>query len=270
MPNIPNIQTIVGDLHQDTATSGGFARSNQFQVFIGNGWGTSGSVTPFLEHLSNPSLSPIYGFDWNQTFQRKLAINCFSATLPSSTNATGEMKDQFQGVVQEYAHTRINTDIDFSFYVDRDYTILMFFEAWMNYIAGGNSNQLGEPGAYDQNIDGNYYRRFNYPKFYKNSGGIYITKFEKNYNVPKATDVTYQLVNAFPKAVNAIPVQYGNSEVMRVTITMYYDRYRLMRKNIGTEAQTINDFVLEPYTSESTGSQSTLAQLADQGAFGPQ
>ena len=57
---------------------------------------------------------------------------------------------------------------------------------------------------------------------------------------------------------------------MRVTITMYYDRYRLMRKNIGTEAQTINDFVLEPYTSESTGSQSTLAQLADQGAFGPQ
>jgi len=141
------------------------------------------------------------------------------------------MKDQFQGVVQEYAHTRINTDIDFSFYVDRDYTILMFFEAWMNYIAGGNSNLLGEPGAYDQNIDGNYYRRFNYPKFYKNSGGIYITKFEKNYNVPKATDITYQLVNAFPKAVNAVPVQYGNSEVMRVTITMYYDRYRLMRKN---------------------------------------
>ena len=89
------------------------------------------------------------------------------------------MKDQFQGVVQEYAHTRINTDIDFSFYVDRDYTILMFFEAWMNYIAGGNSYNLAEPGAYDQNIDGNYYRRFTYPKFYMNSGGIYITKFEK-------------------------------------------------------------------------------------------
>ena len=74
MPNIPNIQTIVGDLHQDTATTGGFARANQFQVYIGNGWGTEGSTTPFLDHLSNPSLSPIYGFDWNQTFQRKLAI----------------------------------------------------------------------------------------------------------------------------------------------------------------------------------------------------
>ena len=146
----------------------------------------------------------------------------------------------------------------------------MFFEAWMNYIAGGNSNQLGEPSAYDQNIDGNYYRRFTYPKFYMNSGGIYITKFEKNYNVPGATDITYQLVNAFPKAVNAVPVQYGNSEIMRVSITMYYDRYRLIRKSVGSDAQTINDFVIEPYTSESTGSQSTLAQLADQGAFGPQ
>ena len=102
----------------------------------------------------------------------------------------------------------------------------------MNYIAGGNSNLLAEPGAYDQNIGGNYYRRFNYPKHYMNSSGVYITKFEKNYNVPGATDITYQLVNAFPKAVNAVPVQYGNSEVMRVTITMYYDRYRLMRKNM--------------------------------------
>ena len=51
---------------------------------------------------------------------------------------------------------------------------------------------------------------------------------------------------------------------------MYYDRYRLLRKSVGSDAQTINDFVIQPYTSESTGSQSTLAQLADQGAFGPQ
>ena len=70
--------------------------------------------------------------------------------------------------------------------------------------------------------------------------------------------------------VNAVPVQYGNSEIMRVSITMYYDRYRLLRKSVGSDAQTINDFVIQPYTSESTGSQSTLAQLADQGAFGPQ
>ena len=55
-------------------------------------------------------------------------------------------------------------------------------------------------------LDGNYYRRFNYPKFYMNASGFYITKFEKNYNVPGATQVTYQLIDSFPKAVNAVPV----------------------------------------------------------------
>ena len=39
---------------------------------------------------------------------------------------------------------------------------------------------------------------------------------------------------------------------------------------MANEVETIDDFVIQPYTSESTGSQSTLAQWADQGAFGPQ
>ena len=135
--------------------------------------------------------------------------------------------------------TRINTDIDFSFYLDRNYKILMFFEAWMNYISGGNSNQLGEPSVYNETIGHNYYRRFNYPKFYKNASGFYITKFERNYNVPGATQVTYQLIDSFPKAVSAIPLQYGGAEITKVTVTMYYDRYRIWRQNvIAGETQT--------------------------------
>ena len=233
MPNIPDIQTLTNANVRQTLGEGGFARSNQFQVFIGNGWGTEGSVTPFIEHLSNDQLQiASYGFTWNDLLRRKLAFSCFSATLPSSTNATGEMKDQYQGVVQEYAHTRINTDIDFSFYVDRNYYVLMFFEAWMNYIAGGNSEIIGEPSSMNENIDGNYYRRFNYPHYYMNKNGVYITKFEKNYNSPAATRITYQLINTFPKAIQAIPVQYGGAEIMKVSVTMYYDRYRIWRGNI--------------------------------------
>ena len=64
---------------------------------------------------------------------------------------------------------------------------------------------------------------------YMNRNGIYITKFEKNYNRPSATRITYQLINAFPKAIQAIPVQYGGAEVMKVSVTMYYDRYRIWR-----------------------------------------
>ena len=233
MPNIPNIRTLTSKDVRSTLGEGGFARSNLYQVSIENGWGTTnGGQQPFIEHLNNPTLAPIYGFEWNNDFKNLLSFSCSDATLPSSTYATGEIKDNFQGVVQEFAHTRINTDIDFSFYLDRNYKILMFFEAWMNYISGGNSNQLGEPSVYNETIGHNYYRRFNYPKFYKNASGFYITKFERNYNVPGATQVTYQLIDSFPKAVSAIPLQYGGAEITKVTVTMYYDRYRIWRQNV--------------------------------------
>ena len=250
---------------------GGFARQNQYQVTINNGWGYAkdGVTVPFLEHLKNSDLKAIYGFTWDSTMKRLVSLSCANATLPSSTYATGEVKDNFQGVTEEFAHTRINTDIDFSFYVDRDYKVLMFFEAWMNFISGGNSGpeDLNEPSIYDDQYTSNYYRRFQYPKHYKNSTGFYITKFEKNYIHAEATNITYQLINSFPKSITASPLQYGEAEIMRVTVSMNYDRYRVFRDPY---VKTIQNYVLEPYTSESTGSQSTLAQLADQGAFGPQ
>ena len=237
MPNIPNIQTLTSKDVRSTLGEGGFARSNLYQVFIENGWTTSN----FINHLKIESLKPIYGFEWNDTFKRLLSFSCASATLPSSTYATGEIKDNFQGVVQEYAHTRINTDVDFSFYVDRDYKVLMFFEAWMNFISGGNSYELKEPSSYNENVGSNYYRRFNYPKHYKNASGFYITKFERNYNVPGATQITYQLIDSFPKSVSAIPLQYGESEITKVTVTMYYDRYRVWRQNVISTPQPTNN-----------------------------
>ena len=210
---------------------GGFARQNQYQVYIDNGWGVAkNGTTPFLDHLSNPTLSPLYGFTWNDTMKRLLAFSCDSATLPSSTYATGEVKDNFQGVTEEFAHTRINTDIDFSFYIDRDYRVLMFFEAWLNFISGGNSDILNEPSIYSNNVS-SYYRRFQYPKHYKNSTGFYIKKFEKNYIVDGAPSITYQLINSFPKSISVSPLQYGEAEIMKVTVSMNYDRYRIYREN---------------------------------------
>ena len=194
MPSIPSIQTLTNQ-NVRAEYEGGFARQNQFQVFITNGWGTQGSSTPFIQHLQNTTNNAVYGFSWNTTFQKKLSFSCSDATLPTSTYATGEVKDNFQGVPQEFAHTRINTDIDFSFYVDRDYTVLTFFEAWMDYVSGGNSNQLGEPSIYSNNNVSGYYRRFNYPNNYKNQNGFHIKKFEKNYAVSGATSVNYQLIN---------------------------------------------------------------------------
>ena len=66
---------------------------------------------------------------------------CSDASLPTSTLATAEVKDNFMGVPQQFAHTRFYTDIAYSFYIDEDYTLLKIFEGWMEYITSGANNR---------------------------------------------------------------------------------------------------------------------------------
>ena len=144
---------------------------------------------------------------------RKGGLLCSDASLPSTSLATAEVKDNFMGVSQEYAHTRLYTDIDFTFYVDRDYTNLRIFEAWIDYISSGSSEEIDE-------LSDNYYRRMRYPETYKVQS-LYITKFERDFN----QRIDYQFINAFPKLITAIPVSYGGADILKVNVSFNYDRY---------------------------------------------
>ena len=140
-----------------------------------------------------------------------VGIACYDATLPTSSYATAEVKDNFHGINQQFAHTRLYVDSDFSFYVDHDYKVLRFFEGWMDFISSGGSTSESE---------NNYYRRMQYPSAYK-CDGLTITKFDRNIN----SSITHQFKNAFPKAIQSIPVQYGPADLLKVTVTFAYDRY---------------------------------------------
>lgn len=215
----------IKSLNMQTIKSyGNLARTNLYQVdILSVGVPLTGNVgQTFSEHLSSVQR---YGVtDFSGGFQNTLSFLCAEATLPSSSYATAEVKDNFMGVSQEFAHTRINTDIDFTFYVDREYKVLMFFEAWMDYISGGNNPQLNEPPLDDTQYINSYYRRMKYPKQYKTSE-FFIKKFERDYQTSLATNISYRLINAFPKSMTSIPLAYGEAEIMKVTVTMNYDRY---------------------------------------------
>ena len=150
--------------------------------------------------------------DW---FVRNVGIACYDATLPTSSLATAEVKDNFQGINQQFAHTRFYTDSSFSFYIDKDYRVLLFFEAWMDFISNG---------ANVSENDKRFYRRFRYPNTYK-CDGLQITKFDKNLD----KKITYQFKNAFPKSIQSIPVSYGTADLLKVSVTFAYDRYILQR-----------------------------------------
>ena len=57
------------------------------------------------------------------------------------------------------------------------------------------------------------------------SGVLTITKFEKNLDPKKS--ITYEYVNAFPKSMTSIPVQYGGADLVKVNVQFAYDRYRM-------------------------------------------
>ena len=185
------------------AIIGPLAQNNHFLV-------TFSSLTPAVESYltTYTRITNIKNF-----LSRNLGILCSDASLPTSTLATAEVKDNFMGVPQQFAHTRFYTDIAYSFYIDEDYTLLKVFEGWMEYISSGANDNV------DQDHRA-YYRRMKYPDSYK-CNTMYINKFEKNY---KRT-LRYRFVNVFPKSINAIPVQYGTADILKVSVNFNYDRY---------------------------------------------
>ena len=182
---------------------GPLAQTNHFQV-------TFSSLRPSVESYLRNYLKVD---DIRNFLSRRAGILCDSASLPTTAYATAEVRDNFMGVPQQFAHTRIYTDLDFSFYVDEDYNLLKIFEGWMEYISSGaNASTLQDDRA--------YFRRMRYPDSYK-CDTMYINKFEKNF---KKT-MRYRFVNVFPKAMSAVPVAYGPADILKVNVSFNFDRY---------------------------------------------
>ena len=182
---------------------GGLAQTNHYVVSFS-------SLTPAVEtYLKRYSRLK----NLREFLSRRAGILCSDASLPTSNLATAEVKDNFMGIPQEYAHTRLYTDTDFTFYIDQDYTILKIFEGWMEYIGSGATRRMRQQ-------DKGYYRRMQYPDNYKVSN-MQITKFEKNHR----RELRYKFINAFPKSITPVQVSYGDADVLRVTVSFNFDRY---------------------------------------------
>ena len=165
----------------------------------------------------NSILDPILGTDG----QENLNISCSETNLPGSSIATFEVKNDYAGVTERYAHRRMYDDsIDFTLYVDSNkYTAIRFFEAWMRFVTGeagtrtdGDSRELTNPG---------YHYRMNFPESYRCERGLKIIKFERNYK----SSLEYEFIGAYPVSVSSMPVSYDSSSLLKCSVSMTYLRY---------------------------------------------
>ena len=182
------------------------ALTSHYEVKIPVGAGTLNSI-----------LKPLLGTDG----QEDLNISCSEASLPGSSIATFEIKNDYAGVTERYAHRRMYDDrIDFTFYVDSNqYVAIRFFEAWMRFVTGesgtrsdGETRELSNPG---------YHYRMNFPETYRCERGLKIIKFERNYQ----SSLEYEFIGAYPISVSSMPVSYDSSNLLKCSVSMTYLRY---------------------------------------------
>ena len=145
---------------------------------------------------------------------------CSAASIPGSALATSDIFGNFTGVQEKFAHTRIFSEMSLEFYVDKDYKMIKFFEHWMDYIASGSEKR--RITSFSKASPG-YFYRMRYPK--GNSGyKCDKTKIVK-FNVDYKKEIEYTFIGMFPINLASTPVQYGNSDVLKVNCTFNYERY---------------------------------------------
>lgn len=184
---------------------GNISRPNYYQVVFG---GLSSGLSGYLNSR---------GVD-NQFIGSDMGLMCYNASLPGSSLATVEATN-FHGVTENFAHTKLYTTLDLSFYCDREYKAKKFLEHWMEYVVSGNGTGNSD---YSQT---NYNHRLRYPNDpgtgYK-SQATKIFKFENDYK----QILEYSFIGLFPSNLSSTQVQYGtNSEITRVNCSFKYDRY---------------------------------------------
>lgn len=151
--------------------------------------------------------------------QELFTLSCSEASLPGSSLATIDIENDYHGVSEKHVYRRLYDDrADFTFYVDRDYNIIRFFETWISYCVGENNSK--------QQVTRQYSYRMNYPKDYK-TDNLYVTKFERDIGTKekKQEFLQYQFINAYPISINSMPVSYDTSQLLKCTVSFYYSRY---------------------------------------------
>jgi hypothetical protein len=185
-----------------TSIIGNVAQTSHYQVFFD---GLSGDL---LAHLSSKGVN-------RRFIGENAGLLCHTAMLPGSNLSTASITGNFTGVTEKFVHTRMFDQMSLQFYVDKEYKMIKFMEHWMEYITNGSGENKSDVG---------YHYRMKYPREprsgYK-ADKTKIVKFDRDYK----NQIEYTFFGMFPIGLNSTPIQYGNSDALKMDVTFNYERY---------------------------------------------
>ena len=162
-------------------------------------------------------------------------IFCEEAQLPNSNTATGTQNGLITGLGSvDYPHTRVFTEFALTFMLDANVSILKSLNNWYYDIIGGKSNNTTSIGS--NQLNPNRVMRVRYKNEYQ--GDIHITKAEAGKNsATERQPITYVMEKSWPYQIDAIPLQFGSSQITKVTANFKYERHYTMTQDIKNAPQ---------------------------------
>ena len=144
-----------------------------------------------------------------------LGLYASDAVLPGSSFADVEVSGDRQGITERMPFKRIYDDVTLTFMVDRNYKVLKYFEAWLQFINPLHGDTDGK--AHNQVMT------LNYPKDYKCN--MSVVKFNKDYFRRGGAYVYYCFVRSWPLSISPVPINYDSGSVLKLNVTFRYERY---------------------------------------------
>ena len=178
---------------------------------------------------------------------------CDEAQLPNINTATGSINGLYTGLGNvDYPHTKVFTELQLGFMLDANLTVLKFLNDWYGKI-------YSEVGT-----DENRVVRLNYKKDY--AATIKITKSEIGPgSTTQRKPITYVLEQAYPYAIDAVPLQFGSSQITKVTAQFKYQRHYTTT----SEVSGVKDAAIKPSAVTKAAEPTTTAADQEQAAAQP-
>ena len=170
---------------------------------------------------------------------------CDEAQLPNVNTATGTQNGLYVGLGSvDYPHTRVFTEFQLSFMLDANLNLLKSLNLWYGSI-------------FNENVIETYLENRSTRLAYKDdyASTINITKTESGPDSPtQRKPITYVMEKAYPYAVDAIPLQFGSSQLTKVTAQFKYQRHYTINRDItGATDRPLNQKVKVVNGGTSTG-----------------
>ena len=200
---------------------------------------SSSSISSFLSYVSrNGGMSTSTNFIVESGFVASSLQNqneamlflCDEAQLPNINTATGTQNGVLTGIGSvDYPHTKIYTEIQLTFMLDANLSLLKYFNEWYAKIFKDDGGSIHSDVRYIS--PKNRATRLQYRSAYATE--IKITKAEPGpYGADQRKPITYVLENAWPYSIDAVPLQFGSSQLTRLTVNFKYERHQIVTRDI--------------------------------------